>query len=253
MDPLRKLRDLIASVDNKDKSPQQDHREIYRTEPQILDLATLMSNISTGYIEREVLSPKSPLIKQVPTLEVVVYAIESIFTPTFVTRRIPDLLDLLATVEFYRKRTLDYAHQATVWNEYYKIDSTCLPLRSETEALLQNLEHHRDTMRQIYIQLISESPRLFQADLSNEEADIISKVGFRCCECFEASIRWTTDSVDIGRPIRVTLREEDPEEIWPRPHEDEDLFNLVKYYTRRVVIASDQVQSEFVKSANSGD
>ncbi|KAG6879648.1 hypothetical protein C0992_000090 [Termitomyces sp. T32_za158] len=144
MDSLSKLRDLIAGVGNTDKNSRHNHKEIYR------------------YIEREVLSPKSPVIKQVPPLEVVTYAINNILHPTFITRRLPHLLDLLATVEFYRKRTLASSHEATIWNEYYEVqdENTFYRLSKEDEAYLKGLEFDNNSMRTIYITLIAECCRL---------------------------------------------------------------------------------------------
>ncbi|KAG6899425.1 hypothetical protein C0993_010392 [Termitomyces sp. T159_Od127] len=221
MDPLSKLRDLIASVGNADRTSRQKHKEIY-----------------PGYIEREVLSPKSPIIKQVPPLEVVLYAINNILYPTFITRRLPHLLDLLATVEFYRKRTLASSHEATIWSEYYEVqdEKAVYRLSKEDEAYLKELELDNISMRNIYITLISEccqldmhlllvakppsltdflvrfneyfphlnkhydrkSPRLFWSDLSSEEVVQLSKLGVDCCSRVQEIVNWATDHVGKG-------------------------------------------------------
>ncbi|KAG6872947.1 hypothetical protein C0995_004831 [Termitomyces sp. Mi166 len=220
MDPLHKLRDLIASVD-VDKTSRQNHKEIYR------------------FIEREILSPKSPVIKQVPPLEVVIFAINNILCPSFVTQRIPHLLDLLATVEFYRKRTLASSHEATIWNDYYEVqnETTVYRLSEEDEAYLKGLESDNNSMRIMYITLISEccrldmhlsltakppsmtdflirfneyfphlnkrydkrSPRLFWSDLSSEEVVQLSKLGAECCSRVQEIVKWATYHVGKGR------------------------------------------------------
>ncbi|KAG5335752.1 hypothetical protein C0989_000464 [Termitomyces sp. Mn162] len=220
VDPLHKLRDLIASVGDVDQTPRHNHKEIYQ------------------YIEREILSPKSSIIKQVPPLQVVIYAINNILYPTLVTRRIPQLLDLLATVEFYRKRTLASSLEATIWNEYYEVqnENTVYRLSEEDGTYLKRLESDSISMRTMYITLVSEccqldmyllltakppsmtdflirfneyfprlnkqhqskSPRLFWSDLSSQEIVQLSNLGADCCSQVQEIVSWATDYVRKG-------------------------------------------------------
>ncbi|KAG6831757.1 hypothetical protein H0H92_007909 [Tricholoma furcatifolium] len=270
MESLHRLRNLIADAD---KSKDKDHRKIYQ------------------YIEREVLSPKSPIIKQVPPLEVVVYAINNIFYPNFVTRRIPDLLDLLATVEFYRKRTLDYAHHATIWNEYYKVDKSVRTISHDEEEFLTLLESQKDTMRTMYIELIStgcrldmyllwtakppsvtnflirfneyfpilnddsdrESPRLFWSDLSSEESTQLAGLGLDSCVLVQNSVKWATEYAEQNHAMNAALCTDDFKEAFPRPCEDRAFLELVMYYTSHVAKASEKVQSMFDNSDDEGE
>ncbi|KAF5386846.1 hypothetical protein D9615_001988 [Tricholomella constricta] len=254
MEPLRKLRDLIAKVDYNNLT-KQDHREIYQ------------------YIEREVLSPKSPIIKQVPPLELIVYSIQNILLPKLATRRIPDLLDLLATVEFYRKRTMDHARDAIVWNDYYKNEKTIITLTAEEEGFLKNLEKQEKSLREMYIVILTDmyllwtasppsmtdflirfneyfpflndhcervSPRLFHSDLSTTEIAQLEDVGLKCCDTAQGTVAWAMDQT-----IHHAFRMEDFKEAFPRPCGDNHLQEMITYFADHVMSAAKKIQEIF--------
>ncbi|KAG6857718.1 hypothetical protein H0H87_004134 [Tephrocybe sp. NHM501043] len=238
MDPLRELRNLIATTDSEGRGSREEHKKIYQ------------------FIKLKVLSPKSPFIKQVPPLLDVVKTIYTLFEPKLDTRHISDLLDLLATVEFYRKRTLDHANLATIWNNHYNEDSNtdCLPLDYETAEFLQQLVSQAGAMRDIYITLIltccslyfptlnanyAESPRLFWTDLSREETAKISNLGRECSRLVRES-----NSADKSRTINSALNE-NQEKTWPNLCRDEMLSELVSYYTSHITATSEKVQLLF--------
>ncbi|GLB37390.1 hypothetical protein LshimejAT787_0404410 [Lyophyllum shimeji] len=264
MEPLRKLRDLVAKVDYNGVS-RQDHREIYK------------------YIEREVLSPKSPIIKHVPPLEVIVYSMRNILLPDLATRRIPELLDLLATVEFYRKRTLDYAQKALVWNDYYKTEGTAVTLSHDEEEFLRKLESQESDLRKVYITILttcceldmyllwtatppsiadamirfneyfpflnencdSESPRLFHSDLSDSEAGQVEDVGLKFCDFAQATIEWATEYAGDGQTMHSVFSTEEFRESFPRPCEDDKLSELISYFAKCVTSASQGIEEIF--------
>lgn len=101
------------------------------------------------------LSPKS--LKHVPTLPVIIYSIKNILYPTLATRRIPELLDLLATAEFYRGRTLDCARHALVWDKHYTKTQNpeSFPLSDEEKSFLNGLEDEMAELRPIYMRILT--------------------------------------------------------------------------------------------------
>lgn len=76
------------------------------------------------------------------------------------TRRISELLDLLATAEFYRGRTLDRARYAIEWNTYYTTNPTTTPLINAKLEFLQNLESEMADLRLVYITILTMSCHL---------------------------------------------------------------------------------------------
>lgn len=103
-----------------------------------------------------VLSPKAELVNEVPPLWLVIYAIENILHPRLVKEQIPDLLDLLATVEFYRGRTLDKARDAVVWSKYYEREGReeGQPLTASQRNKLLSLEDKKHLWRRVYLSLV---------------------------------------------------------------------------------------------------
>ena len=108
-----------------------------------------------GYIDQLVLSPSSPIVKHVPPLPVIIYSIKNILYPTLATRRIPELLDLLATAEFYRGRTLDQARAALTWNDYYSTVPPTVLLSNEETEFIHSLELQMADLRPIYIMILT--------------------------------------------------------------------------------------------------
>ena len=53
---------------------------------------------------------------------IVFYAIRNIIRPSFILGQIPDLLDLLAMVDTFRRRAVEVSSTALSWQEYYTKD-----------------------------------------------------------------------------------------------------------------------------------
>ncbi|KAG5645435.1 hypothetical protein DXG03_006259 [Asterophora parasitica] len=265
MEPLRKLRDLIAKVDYNQLT-KLDHREIYQI------------------IERDVLSPKSPIIKQVPPLDLIVYTLNQLVRPTLETRRIPDILDLLATVEFYRKTTSDHVSDALVWNDYYAKDKTVQTISKEEQQILEAYgnDEHQNTLRTIYIQILTiscdldmylmwtaippsmsdfmirfneyfpsinpychKSRRLFHSDLSEEETAKLKAVGLECCHRAQATVEWAMGHAGEGQTWHHAFQTEAFKKVFERPVDDEELQKLILYFAEKVAKAAKQVQDMF--------
>lgn len=56
----------------------------------------------------------------IPTIPAILYAIDRTVSPTIIWDRIPDLLDLFALAEEYRKQTVSMADEALTWDELYR-------------------------------------------------------------------------------------------------------------------------------------
>jgi hypothetical protein len=153
MDSLRNLEDLVARVDFESNS-RQYHRAIY-SEVSMSTLKHQFPYFLVDYIEQVVLSPKSPIVKHVPSLPVIIYSVKNILYPTLATRRISELLDLLATAEFYRGHTLDQARDALTWNDYYTTNFPRVLLTNEETTFLQKLESEMADLRPIYIAILT--------------------------------------------------------------------------------------------------
>jgi hypothetical protein len=111
------------------------------------------------YIEQAILSPKATMMTAVPSLKITIYAIRNIMYPKLAKGQIPDLLDLLATVEFYRARTLDKSQDALVWNDYYNGKGKGEEARTltvmETGELL-SLGDKKHLWRQVYVDIVGQ-------------------------------------------------------------------------------------------------
>lgn len=89
-------------------------------------------NQTIAYIEQHfVASAKGP-----PPLDVIVYAARNILFPTLNNDQIPDLLDLLSTVETYRKHIVLKADDALAFHAYWKNENV-------DESVLLTAEEHR--------------------------------------------------------------------------------------------------------------
>ena len=93
-----------------------------------------------------------------PVLPIVifVYAIKNILYPDFLIELIPDLLDLLTMVEFYRIRMTEEASNALAWNDFYKNAQDARTLEVEDENFLTHFQDTQDEMRKIFMQIVAE-------------------------------------------------------------------------------------------------
>lgn len=91
-------------------------------------------------------------------LAVFIYAIKDILYPTFLIELIPDILDLLTMVEFYRLRATEEASKALTWNDYYKTaeNTNAHTLEIEDELFFNHLQNTQEEMRKIFMQIVAE-------------------------------------------------------------------------------------------------
>lgn len=99
--------------------------------------------------EKTNLNPILPLV-------VFVYAIKNILYPTFLIKLIPDFLDILTMVEFYRIRATEEASTALAWDDFYKADESTRALEVKDKDYLNHLQDTQKEMRQIFMQIVAE-------------------------------------------------------------------------------------------------
>ncbi|KAL1723747.1 hypothetical protein EV715DRAFT_269119 [Schizophyllum commune] len=194
----------------------QDHRDIY------------------AVFESYVKPNKELVAKNIPPVEVYIYAIKDILHPEVDYEALPSLLDLLSSLEALRKFTLDHAKKMLVWHDYYKkIGQHEGQYSKEDLARLRSITNPdtEKTLRELYMYLIctccqvivyrtwssakkgsdvvadtlvqlnslfpelnadyrASSPRLFLADLSEEERRKVEECGTDAYDWIRESIAW---------------------------------------------------------------
>lgn len=87
---------------------------------------------------------------------VFIYAIKNILYPSFLIELIPDFIDLLTMVEFYRIRATEEASKALTWNDFYKDIQSIRTLEAQDERFLSHLLDTQEEMRKIFMQIVAE-------------------------------------------------------------------------------------------------
>ena len=108
-----------------------------------------------GNIDTLLASNEETALAPVPII-VFIYAIKNILYPNFLIELIPDFLDLLTMVEFYRIRVTEEASNALAWNDFYKNTKDTCTLEIEDEGFLSHLQDTQDVMRKIFMQIVAE-------------------------------------------------------------------------------------------------
>ncbi|KAL1736348.1 hypothetical protein EV714DRAFT_279685 [Schizophyllum commune] len=200
-----------------------------RTDPSMQD----HRNIYTVF-ESHVKPNKELVAKNIPPIEVYIYAIKDILHPDVDYEALPSLLDLLSSLEALRKFTLDHAKKMLVWHDYYKkIGQHEGQYSKEDLARLRSITNPdtEKTLRELYMYLIctscqvivyrtwtsakkgsdvvadtlvqlnslfpelnadcrTSSPRLFLADLTEEERRKVEECGADAYDWIRESIAW---------------------------------------------------------------
>lgn len=109
-----------------------------------------------GNIDTLLASNEKTALDPVLPIAIFIYAINDILYPTFLIEFIPEFLDLLTMVEFYRIRVTEEASNALAWNEFYKSNKDARTLEVEDEVFLNHLQDTQDVMRKIFMQIVAE-------------------------------------------------------------------------------------------------
>lgn len=153
MNTLQELRNYVKDL-QVDEDTTSDHKDIYSQRFR-LSLFCFLSDPFLAYIEQKILTRDSLFKTRVPPLDFILYAIKNIMRPSMVLDQIPDLLDLLAAVEFYRNIALGKANDALVYNDWYKAkDERVVSLTQEERTDLEMQVQMADILREIYFNII---------------------------------------------------------------------------------------------------
>ncbi|KAF8639520.1 hypothetical protein AX17_001425 [Amanita inopinata Kibby_2008] len=248
---VRKLRQYIASLDFKEENLVQNHKDIYT------------------YIEKTILAPQSTILNIVPPIDVLIYAAKNILFPSLAHDLMPQLLDVIATVEFYRHRTLAQADNALVWNQYYKTeDSTgSITLTDDEETFLKRLGESSQSWREVYMTILCKcchfdlyhvwitippsmsnfmihfneyfpflnkyctqpSPRLLHHTLSQDEQRKLGQTGLSICAFGHESAQWVTERAQ-DQPHWTLYETAEFHQKFPPPCASKHLVKLICNY-----------------------
>ncbi|KAJ7651175.1 hypothetical protein FB45DRAFT_889844 [Roridomyces roridus] len=217
MDELQELRERIRAAGHK--SPAS-HRKV------------------SEYISSHILEHPNEIFKnKVPPLDVVIFAIERVLSAPIEVLRIPDLLDFVTTLEFYRGLALKKADDALEKNARGGERT----LTREDKDRLRDHQSAHTGLREIYIEVVFKfcqldiyyrwtqnppspslatqrlceyfpmlndyysathtSPRLFHSDLSDLEREDLRQRGLKCCRFVRDSVAWAEAHSKPGEPL----------------------------------------------------
>ncbi|KAF8891736.1 hypothetical protein BD779DRAFT_1670706 [Infundibulicybe gibba] len=238
---------------------------------------------NADFIDQTIALPNSPLAGYTPTLQTVIYAVKNILFPHLARHRIPDLLNLLTTVEFYRKNALAQAEYAIAWQEYYENDPDVVLLTPKEELAFRTMKQHDLAYREMYIRSISwscaldiyniwtadppaltdfwihfneyfpflnedcdqHSPLLFQSELNDSEVDTFKRIGQESCRMVQETYAWAISHREDGQRISGLFQTARFRRRFPAPVEYEALVNLIIYYIYKVESAVTAVHNAF--------
>ncbi|KAF8629397.1 hypothetical protein AX15_003452 [Amanita polypyramis BW_CC] len=263
-DVIRELQKYIASLDFGRDDLEQDHKDIYT------------------YIEQTILPPESTILGAVPPVDVLAYAAKNILFPVLAQDLIPELLDVIATVEFYRQRTLTQAKNALEMKSHYKDEdeAKAIFLNSDEEAFLEHLNVLDDSWRKVYITILREcchsdlyylwttnppsmadfmirfneyfpflnkycthpSPRLLHQTLSTDEQNQLGQTGLAICDLGYNSAQWVTENIREDEPYWTLFDTDEFRKAFP-PHAPKHLTKLICRYLDHVASTVQKVDS----------
>ncbi|KAJ7719620.1 hypothetical protein DFH07DRAFT_310148 [Mycena maculata] len=234
----------------------------------------------SAYIESDILNHPNALFKRhVPPLDIILYAIRQVLAaPAHEVHMIPDLLDLVTTVEFYRTLALQKARE--VLGENYKHPDEQRTLSREDEERLREHQVGGASLRAIYIEVVLQycqldiyrlwtrdpprpadvtlrlceyfpalnpfyaavSPRLFHYDLSDTERADLRTRGVDCCLFVRDSCRWAAELCGPGQPIAPVLRTPAFAARFPCAVQADGLRETMEFYLGAVQAMVDELQ-----------
>jgi hypothetical protein len=110
----------------------------------------------SGNIDTLLASSEETALAPVPPIAIFIYAINDILYPNFLIEFIPEFLDLLTMVEFYRIKVTEEASKTLAWNDFYKNTQDALTLEVKDENDLSDLQDTQDDMRKIFMQIVAD-------------------------------------------------------------------------------------------------
>ncbi|KAM6501990.1 hypothetical protein JOM56_001967 [Amanita muscaria] len=245
---LYKLQQRIASLDFSRDDLTTDHKDIY------------------NYIEKTIIEPKSTVLEFLPPADVLAYVAKNILFPTFAHKLTPHLLDVIATVEFYRQNIVSQGKKALHDRK------AAGGLANDEEAYLRKQVSLDKNWRQVYLTILGEcchydlydlwlayppsmgtfmirfneyfpflnkycthpSPRLFHQTLSKDEQETLGKKGLAVCDFCSNSESWIAERV-TDRAYWTLFQAKEFREMFPPPCTRKKLVKLICSYLDYVV------------------
>ncbi|KAF8348366.1 hypothetical protein F5887DRAFT_644155 [Amanita rubescens] len=256
---VRKLQQYIASLDFGNGDLVNEHKDIYT------------------FITETILAPQSTISNSTPPVDVLVYAAKNILFPSLAEDLIPQLLDIIAAIEFYRQRALTRAKKAI---QRSRSEDKNAPFNSDEEAFLKQLDTPKDSWRKVYMTILCkccqfdlyhlwtanpssvadfmirfneyfpflnnycthESPRLLHQKLSTDEQSTFGEIGLAICGFGYTSAQWITDNAQEDKPYWTLFDTKEFQKAFPPPCAAKQLVTLIcKYvdYVAHVVLKVD--------------
>lgn len=154
---MNKLKELVSSIDFNQPYNAKGHRGIYGfVHPPLLPTFDIDHHPPSDHVNR---LPSSDASSTLPP-SLVFYVARNILLPSFIIGQIPDLLNLLALIETFRRFAALKSDEALEWQKYYEGEKThgCdedvrLLAANEVRTLRRFLDR-KDAQRWEYIVLV---------------------------------------------------------------------------------------------------
>lgn len=149
---MDELKDLISTINFTEPYNYQGHQDIWSLSTYHYHLLLPLTYMLTGQVEKVSTT-------NVPHF-LVFYAARNILYPSFIIEQIPDLLNLLTSIETFRRFAVlkaDEALQLQKHFEYEKIHGSAKDVRllsADEVRALQLFVDQKDTQRRAYILLV---------------------------------------------------------------------------------------------------
>ncbi|KAF8813754.1 hypothetical protein BYT27DRAFT_7157576 [Phlegmacium glaucopus] len=262
------MESLIEAISRVDFHENEAQELKSKTQGILTNIDTLLDSN-----EKTVLPPVLPLV-------VFVYAIKNIIYPKFLIELIPDFLDLLTMVEFYRIQATEEASTALTWNNFYKTEKGPRTLEVQDEEFLSHLQDTQEGMRKIFMQIVAECCLIdlhrlwvteshtdfwirwnryfntkekentkqfasFHHGLSNADKDLLRTSATCCAETMHSTLIRAEDCRSTGQSIQDVFNTRSFQDQSMISYDEEKLLHLINYHLNYVHEAVEKLQSLF--------
>lgn len=173
---MNKLKELTSSINFNEPYDVNGHREIYGF---VYPTPLHASNIDHHPPSDHVDTLSSPDASSALPPSLVFYAARNILSPSFIVGQIPDLLNLLAVIETFRRFATLKSDEALEWQKYYEGEKTHgreedvrLLAANEARALRRFL-YKKDAQRREYIVLVRSLIQLVSCPIASDYTDTL--------------------------------------------------------------------------------
>ncbi|KAJ7072975.1 hypothetical protein C8F01DRAFT_267320 [Mycena amicta] len=164
-------------------------RSLVRLLPRV-DICIIPKPEPQAYIDSNIRSHPNNLFKnRVPPLDIILFAVNKLLA-RIDHGHIPDLLDLLTTVEFFRKLALQKANEALALHlRYVTADPRKTSLTPDEEAQLRAHQENDQDLRSVYLELYHHLSGYHIYHLWTSDPPRAADTVFRLCEYYPELIK----------------------------------------------------------------